>query len=437
METEFKEKHLEDIYGNLYTTSSELSRGGQGVVYRTKEPDIAIKQPIDPQTGNVATNANQVSYELVRTLPLPSGIPVTLPRATLKNEPGYVMTLLNGMVPLSYFDMTGSDKKELANVKHTGWLGSFPEEFKEMADNFAHYIKTGAVKDRFYYLYRTAAILARLHSVGIVYGDISTNNIFINLKNRNSAVWLIDADNLRFEPTRTYCYTPHIGAPELVQGKGECSISSDCWAFAVMSYQLLCRQHPFVGALVNEDGSDWADTDENNLSKEDQAYAGLLPFVDDEDDDSNRAESQYCSQIMFTPQLKKLYQETLGWGRTKQHRRSSMIFWAMEMARAHDESLVCEECGMSFLMNESGKCDYCDHVNPYVLAKTKRWRMVIGKNSIKGNLIELPYRLFEPFSLKDGDKPYYKGTIDFAEKKVVPQRGSLYSDDVEFEFVEV
>lgn len=437
METEFKEKHLEDIYGNLYTTSSELSRGGQGVVFRTKEPDIAIKQPLDAQTGEIAYNANQISFELVRTLPIPSGVPVTLPRATLKNEPGYVMTLLNGMLPISYFDMTGTDKKEFADVKYSGWLGSFPEEFKDMADNFAHYIKTGAAKERFYYLYRTAAILARLHSVGIVYGDISTNNIFINLKNRNSAVWLIDADNLRFEPTRTGCYTPHIGAPELVQGKGDCSINSDCWAFAVMSYQLLCRQHPFTGALVNDDGGDWADTNENNLSKEDQAYAGLLPFVDDEDDDSNRGDSQYCSQIMFTPQLKKLYQETLGNGRIHYYRRSSMIFWAMEMARAYDESIVCEECGMSFLANDKGKCDYCDHLNSYLIAKTKRWRIIFSKNSIKENMIELPQRLFEPFSLKDGDKSLYKGTVDFSAQKVIPQRGSQSPEDVEFEFVEV
>lgn len=436
METEFKEKHLEDIYGNLYTTTSELSRGGQGVVYRAKEPDIAIKQPLDSQTGEIACNADQICYELVRTLPLPSGIPVTLPRATLKTEPGYVMTLLNGMLPISYFDMTGTDKKAMADVQHTGWLGSFPEEFKDMADNFAHYIATGAARERFYYLYRTAAILARLHSAGIVYGDISTNNIFINLKNRNSAVWLIDADNLRFEPTRTYCYTPHIGAPELVQGKGECSISSDCWAFAVMSYQLLCRQHPFSGALVNDESGDWADADENSLSKEDQAYAGLLPFVDDEKDDSNRADSQYCSQSMFTSQLKKLYQETLGVGRTKFHRRSSMTFWALEMARAYDESLVCEECGMSFLMNDEGKCDYCDHHNSFVVAKTKRWRIAVSKNLIKDNLIELPHRMFEPFSLKDGDKICYKGYVDFSTKKVVPQRGTQSPDGVEFEFVE-
>ena len=36
-----------DEYGNFHQITDELARGGQGVVYRTKDADLAVKQPLD------------------------------------------------------------------------------------------------------------------------------------------------------------------------------------------------------------------------------------------------------------------------------------------------------------------------------------------------------------------------------------------------------
>ena len=40
-------KPLVDEYGNVHHIADELARGGQGVVYRTKDADLAVKQPLD------------------------------------------------------------------------------------------------------------------------------------------------------------------------------------------------------------------------------------------------------------------------------------------------------------------------------------------------------------------------------------------------------
>jgi len=40
-------KPLVDEYGNIHYPSEELARGGQGVVFRTTDADLAIKQPLD------------------------------------------------------------------------------------------------------------------------------------------------------------------------------------------------------------------------------------------------------------------------------------------------------------------------------------------------------------------------------------------------------
>ncbi len=50
-------RHLVDEYGNSHQVTDELARGGQGVVFRTKDTDLAIKQPLDAY-GRADTNAD-------------------------------------------------------------------------------------------------------------------------------------------------------------------------------------------------------------------------------------------------------------------------------------------------------------------------------------------------------------------------------------------
>ncbi len=105
------QKPLSDEYGNLHYLADELARGGQGVVFRTRDADLAIKQPLDA-SGQPDKNANlRDRFQNIRLLPMPSRIPVSLPLAILRDEPGYVMRLLSGMKPFGFFDLDGKRRR--------------------------------------------------------------------------------------------------------------------------------------------------------------------------------------------------------------------------------------------------------------------------------------------------------------------------------------
>lgn len=435
-------KPLVDEYDNVHQMADELARGGQGVVYRTKDADLAVKQPLDA-AGQPDKNANlRERFQHVRLLPIPRRIPVSLPLAILRDEPGYVMRLLSGMKPFASFDLDGRSKKKLEDQSQAlpQWLTKIPD--KDLALRLLHYAQTGSTRRRSLALAKCAAILARLHSAGLVYGDISTNNAFIG-EDDTTDVWLIDADNMRLElPSGgVSVYTPGYGAPEVVQGRDQSRPRTDCWAFAVMTFKLLALCHPFIGKKVlepedEEDGWD-ADPAPNGTATDlnEQAFAGFLPFVDDEDDDSNEGVGGLPRVLVATEGLRRLFQETFGAGRELPHRRPTMAFWTLELARAADQSLDCLECGMSHFADEYAQCPYCGAARPaFIRVKTPRWEILIPGGATE---FRLPQRLFHPFSFEYFDNTAYEAMLNFAAKTAVPVRGTLpFPDNLTFEFVE-
>jgi serine/threonine protein kinase len=433
---------LADEYGNLHYLGEELARGGQGVVFCTKDVDLAIKQPLDG-LGQPDKNANlRERFRNIRMLPMPPQIPVSLPLANLRDEPGYVMRLLNGMKPFATFELNGKRRKELEEQTAAlpQWLAAIPDE--EMAWRLFHYADTGSTRRRLLALSKCASILARLHSSGLVYGDISPNNAFVG-EDSSCAVWLIDADNLRFELSNcgTSVYTPGYGAPEIVQGHDQSRPRTDCWAFAVMAFKILALCHPFIGRKVLEPDDDEGGWDAEPLTNnapadlDEQAYAGYLPFVDDEDDDSNKGVGGLPRLLVATPQLRLLFQETFVAGRTRPHRRPAMGFWALELAKAFDLSLDCCECKMSYFADDHKKCPYCAAPRPeFIRAKNPRWEVVIPQGVTE---FALSHRLFHPFSFEHNDATECEAVPDFQSKTVFPVRGTMaFPDNLTFEFVE-
>ena len=246
-----KTKQLVDESGNIHQCAKELARGGQGVVYRTEDENLAIKQPLGPD-GELDNDADMhKTFQRIRTLPLPKNIPISLPLAILRDEPGYVMKLLSEMKPFAIFSLNGEQRAEQDNEVLPQWLSGISD--KKMAQDLAHYAQTGSTRRRLYALYKCAAILVRLHNAGLIYGDVSVNNCFIG-ENIPCECWLIDADNLRLERLSggNTVYTPHLGAPEIVQGLDSSRPRTDCWAFAVMAFNMLALCHPFIGKKVLE-----------------------------------------------------------------------------------------------------------------------------------------------------------------------------------------
>ncbi|EPL4105803.1 hypothetical protein MWR74_007055, partial [Pseudomonas aeruginosa] len=236
-------------------------------------------------------------------------------------------------------------------------------------------------------------------------------------------------------------YTPGYGAPEVVLGRDQSRPRTDCWAFAVMTFKLLALCHPFIGKKVlepedEEDGWD-ADPAPNGTATDlnEQAFAGFLPFVDDEDDDSNEGVGGLPRVLVATEGLRRLFQETFGAGRELPHRRPTMAFWILELARAADQSLDCLECGMSHFADEYAQCPYCGAARPaFIRVKTPRWEILIPGGATE---FRLPQRLFHPFSFEYFDNTAYEAMLNFAAKTAVPVRGTLpFPDNLTFEFVE-
>ncbi len=413
-----------DEYQNVHIQDKLLGQGGQGVVFRTKDPDLAIKLVTD-ESGNPVIDKDSVEryskrFKSVRLLPLPESLNISVPAALLQNNAGYVMQLLSEMVPFSHFWLDGKSAEKIGPDDIPAWLSAMPEN---EAKKIVHYYKTGGLRRRLHALYKCASLLARLHGNGMVYGDISPNNIFISEGIDDSSVWLIDADNIRFEISAggSVVYTPKYGAPELVQGKDGGRPSSDCHAFAVVAFYLLSLIHPFVGKKVDgTDEGDWADEENDDEDIEDKAYAGLFPWVDDQDDDSNSSDSGLPISILLTEKLTSLFDGTFGPGRTSPLLRPTIYHWPEALAQAADMTVACSGCSMNYYYDfihpetEGHNCPYCETPRPQVLIiESYRWN---GPNKPlsspcwryireihQGSELTIPRRVFDEFAMLDSD----------------------------------
>ena len=287
-------KNVVDERGNVHILDKVLGEGGQGVVWATNNPDIAVKlisggvQSTNERketllerlthgfgaelvTGDAEHTKLRNRLKTVQTLPIPD-LHLAQLLAMLRGHVGYTMRLLRDMEPMRTLILPGENLT-------------------------AEYIATGGLRRRLRLLAKTAEILGRLHSIPLVYADVSPNNVFVSSDAEASEVWLIDADNLHFQSTPgPQVYTPGFGAPEIVAGHAPISTLSDTYAFAILAFYVLAQIHPFLGNQVEEGG--WEES--IDLDLEEQAYAGELPWIEDKDDDSNWSNKGIPREFILT-----------------------------------------------------------------------------------------------------------------------------------------
>ena len=329
-----------------------LGEGGQGIVFATQHPDVAVKlisggirnaggsslDLLDRLTqgfgtrlaeGDAAHRQLRSRLEEVRTLRLPD-LNLAQPLAMLRGHVGYTMRLLRDMVPIrELLPAPGSE-----NVS-------------------AAYLDTGGLRRRLRLLAKTAETLARLHAVPLVYSDVSPNNVFVSKEIKASEVWLIDADNLHFQTMPgPSIHTPGFGAPEVVAGRATVTTLSDVYAFSVLAFYVVAQVHPFLGNQVEEGGWD------ASVDLEERAFAGDLPWVEDENDDSNWTDNGIPRELVLTPSMRRLFQETLGPGRSDPLRRPSMLAWAETLHQCADLTVRCPSCNSTFYA-PMRRCPWC------------------------------------------------------------------------------
>jgi eukaryotic-like serine/threonine-protein kinase len=309
----------------------ELGHGGQGSVYEVAGGRHAVKllHETTPERGAEWTSR----LRAISRLPL-EGLPVARPIDTLTPPlTGYVMDLLDGMVPLSRLSLVPSGTRAVE-----------------------HYRDTGSLRRRLRLLARTAEVLAALHAGGLVYTDPSPNNIFASRSADRTEVWLIDTDNLSYAGAQgPIVCTARYRAPELHPATQRRADSlSDAFAFAVIAFELLTLDHPFIGDVLY-DGEEEAEA---------EALVGDHPWVDHPDDASNRSSRGIQPRgLVLSPPVEQLFKATFVDGLRRRDRRPGVAGWADILRAAANSTVVCPGCEMSYYADvPADRCPWCDEV---------------------------------------------------------------------------
>lgn len=334
-----------DESGAVHTHSKRIGAGGQGEVWLAEGGRRIVK--LLNRRGDADFLRRQFAF--VRRLDL-AGLHVARPIAVLKPpHVGYVAEFLGDMVSI----------KSLLEAPAANLL--------------RWHIDTGGLCRRLRLLAHVGEVLVGLHARGVVYADLSHNNVFVSEPVHAAEAWLIDLDNLSHESDPSCAiYTPGYGAPEIVARTAGCTSLSDAWAFAVLVWQTLTLTHPLVGDLV-QDG-------EPEL--EEMAFAGRLPWVGHATDARNACSRGLPPEFVLAGRLLDSARRTFEDGLGERTKRPSVAEWIERLHAAADQTVKCTGCAGTYFANQP-VCPWCDHPRPLLsIVRLARWHP--GSGVIEG-----------------------------------------------------
>lgn len=252
-----------DIFGSKYLLGHVCGKGGQGATYFVRDNERILIKLIN-QNPEVASRR----IREIKGLRISEKTQIAMPLFGLKAPTsGYVIRFMDGMCSLQNL----LTKKTDENI-------------------FEFWNRTSSPKRRYLLLRKLCEILCDLDEKGIVYADLSPNNIFVSKSFDDYEVWLIDGDNLHQEGRTLYgkflaVGTPNYWAPEIEKGQTN-TRRSDEYSFAVIAFKLLTLISPFDGVAdqtANDWDAGWEETEDTKLPKKEN----LLPWVGNRNDRSN------------------------------------------------------------------------------------------------------------------------------------------------------
>lgn len=354
-------QQYEDIYGNGFSIDKELSSGGQGIVYKTKEPNVLLKIEWDPQTKKINLNTDDnKKFDEIRLLPIPQNTNITLPQSILKDCVGYSMRMLDDMV--SFEDAFRYGNEDYRNA----WLEEFGDSNPDFVRGFGNYISTGGKRRRIAAFFNVAGILSVIHTRGLVYCDLSDKNMYISNAQDKNVVWMIDVDNINYitvTSKRDGIFSPGYVAPEVLRGKGN-TFYSDIFSFAIALFWNLTGQHPFVGPQLEEKLDE-----EDFLSETEETFAcGCdVEWIRDEENDENYSDTPVPYELLVGEKLHNCFKKTFSrTGRHNRLTRPTMMEWGEALAYEMDHSIKCKKCEMEYDSMVNKSCPWCDEKNKYV-----------------------------------------------------------------------
>ena len=312
---------LEDIRGAKYPLKEEIARGGQGVVYTTELPNVLIKGFTNKEESAKQRWRTHIEWLIRQDI---ADLKLARPLALIKQpRMAYAMELMDGLV-------------ELTSLLDSFIQASDNATEENSAPHIQNYLDEGGLRRRIRILCQLARTLNQLHGRGMLYGDLSPDNIFVSDDPAHAETWLIDCDNISYEShSGLTLHTPDYGAPEVVRGEAMLSSLTDCWSFAVIAYQLLTHNHPLKGEMIND----------GEPELEDEALRGEHPWINDPDNPDNECFDNLPVQLLEHSYLPALFQQTFGPGKQAPMQRPTMAEWLEALTEVDEHLFVCKACG--------------------------------------------------------------------------------------------
>ena len=342
-------KVIRDTDGREYHISSVLSKGGQGVVYRTAE-DFLIKINI---SSDKEKYKERYEWLKKRGEQLPKESRVAFPIAIIEAPyVGYVMREAKGHVSLNdYIEK--------------------PEEIDDMWDWYFN--ATGGLSKRLQIGYLLAKSLRYLHINGYAYVDLSPSNIFVSRENNSLAI--IDSDNIT-----SGVYKPLVDgtnfyiAPEIGNKTAVASTVTDTYSYAVLLFKLLTTCHPFIGDSAE---------DENPECVQIAVDTGKMAYIGDDDSSDNKNSNFEHTKVFLTEELSELFRRTFVEGKMDSSRRPTLLEFMRACSHARNRVIQCDQPGCDaeyYYLGEKSQCPLCDcHVRKVYLVSSRNMVKTNGK----------------------------------------------------------
>lgn len=266
---------------------------------------------------------------------------VILPAALLDDELGYIMRKADEHESLTkYID--------------------FP------VDTFDEWYKQYPFKKRIQIITNMFDALKEIHHQGLIFADMSPSNIMVR-KTKNEIVF-IDCDNMRdkYDNYSNVLGTPGYMAPEklkplndVISGvsggaylkDGRISVDSDIFSAAIIAFELLTLQHPFVGDVVDEGTADEYEAAKNCETD--------FIFKNNTNNVSTHGLTHFYEQIT-TPEIRKLFYRTFVDGKNNPSLRPTDVDFCEAFHRALNLIVKCPNCGFEQIYtNSEDECCDC------------------------------------------------------------------------------
>ncbi|MCH5165491.1 MAG: serine/threonine protein kinase [Clostridiales bacterium] len=333
------------INGHEYELGEKLGGGMEGSVFVSKDrPEFVIK------LINTAHMGNRAKLELREHLMwLKNTIGAN---NDLKNKLAVPKALVEGD-DIGYIMYRATEHDSLKSYI------TFPSDIQQFEQWYKLNYKLKKRLQIASYLFNS---LELIHISGLLFTDLSPNNIMVH-KNKNNLVF-IDTDNMR---RKRDSYLSVVGtdgymAPEIYIGlnemnkkinsvefdkselpkSGRLSIESDVFSAAVIVFQLLTLQHPFIGDAV-EDGTAEDETaalrcETDYILHKNKSNISSTPFV-----------QLFDKCQIVTPKIRDLFYRTFVDGKNNPYLRPTAIEFAEAFDEAQDLLASCEKCGSDFM----------------------------------------------------------------------------------------